>query len=249
MKTSWLSALTLASAVAIPSMVLAQYAPPPYAPPTPPPQAYAPVPGEPPVPPHVEGAAIPVDGGGYCFADAHPVDTRAAAGPPWHEVRGRHVHFYPPFDLRLFAFRDGEWREIPLDDAREQGGLGTGAAVGDFDLDGRLELLIAHGESALQPLTLYRSQPNDNRYLRVLPRTAEGAPARGAIVTVRAGDRVWKRVIDAGSGYLCQMEPVAHFGLGTLDRVDEIEITFPTGRTMRFEHHDVNCLVELRDEA
>jgi len=150
---------------------------------------------------------------------------------------------------RLFAFRDGEWREIPLDDAREQGGLGTGAAVGDFDLDGRLELLIAHGESALQPLTLYRSQPNDNRYLRVLPRTAEGAPARGAIVTVRAGERVWKRVIDAGSGYLCQMEPVAHFGLGTLDRVDEIEITFPTGRTMRFEHHDVNCLVELRDEA
>ncbi|HEX6985870.1 MAG TPA: CRTAC1 family protein [Planctomycetaceae bacterium] len=150
---------------------------------------------------------------------------------------------------RLFAFREGRWREVPLADAREQGGLGTGAAVGDFDQDGRLELLVAHGETSKQPLTFYRPLPNENRFLRVLPRTAEGAPARGSIVTVTAGDRVWKRVVDAGSGYLCQMEPVAHFGLGTLDRVDRIAVSFPTGRTVSFDHSDVNCLVELRDEG
>lgn len=149
---------------------------------------------------------------------------------------------------RLFAFRDGLWREISAGDAVERIGLGTGAAVGDFDHDGRLELLIAHGEAALQPLTYYNANETENHFLRILPRTVEGAPARGAIVTVRAGNRTWKRVIDAGSGYLCQMEPVAHFGLGDLDRVDRIEVAFPTGRTIAFDHSDVNCLVELQDE-
>src|SRR5262249_25549098 len=42
---------------------------------------------------------------------------------------------------RLFGYRNGEWIQIDLDDALEPGGLGTGAAVGDFDGDGRLELL------------------------------------------------------------------------------------------------------------
>jgi hypothetical protein len=30
-----------------------------------------------------------------------------AAGGPWDETQGAHSHTYPPFDLRLFAFRDG----------------------------------------------------------------------------------------------------------------------------------------------
>ena len=49
---------------------------------------------------------------------------------------------------RLFARRDGRWLPVDIGDALEPYGLGTGAAVGDFDGDGRLELLIAHGESA-----------------------------------------------------------------------------------------------------
>lgn len=63
------------------------------------------------VPPHVESNPIPAaDAGGYCFAGPHPVDTRSAPGPapaPWDEQQGQHLHPYPPFDLRLFSYRDG----------------------------------------------------------------------------------------------------------------------------------------------
>lgn len=148
---------------------------------------------------------------------------------------------------QLFGLRDGIWKKLPLGDAEEPGGLGTGAVFGDFDHDGRLELMIAHGELAPQPLSYYVTEPNENHFLRVLPRTTSGAPARGAIVTVRAGQRVWRRAVDAGSGYLCQMEPVAHFGLGLCDRVDEIAIQFPSGRTITFAHEQVDCLVEAAD--
>ena len=148
---------------------------------------------------------------------------------------------------RLFGWRDEQWRSLPIGPAEEPGGLGTGAAVGDFDRDGRLELLISHGELAPGPLSFYQTAPNENHFIRILPRADTDAPARGAIVTVRAGDRIWRRAIDAGSGYLCQMEPVAHFGLGTCDRIDEIAVQFPNGRTIAFPHHEVDCLVDLQD--
>jgi hypothetical protein len=115
---------------------------------------------------------------------------------------------------RLFAYRNHLWMQVNMGDAAEPSGLGTGAAVADVDGDGRLELLIAHGEAAAQPLTYYHATPNANAWLRVYVLTKHGAPARGAVVRLLWPDHPQVRVIDAGSGYLCQMEPIAHFGLG-----------------------------------
>lgn len=141
---------------------------------------------------------------------------------------------------RLFRLVDGVPQEIAIGDANEPGGLGTGAAVGDFDGDGQLELLISHGESGIQPLTLYKVADNDNNYLRVQPVTASGAPARGAIVRLFTAEGQQVRVIDAGSGYLCQMEPVAHFGLGELGAVERVEVQWPDGTTATINTPDVN---------
>ncbi len=129
---------------------------------------------------------------------------------------------------RLFAFRGGRWVEMPPGPALEPDYMGTGAAVGDLDGDGVLELMLAHGETVAQPLTLYHV-PTDHHWIRVQPLTRFGAPARGAIVRLFAGGREQVRVIDAGSGYLCQMEPVAHFGLGAVRDVERIEVQWPGG--------------------
>ncbi|MEL6307501.1 MAG: CRTAC1 family protein [Chloroflexota bacterium] len=132
---------------------------------------------------------------------------------------------------RLFGFRQGAWVQMDAGDAIEPEGFGTGAAVADLDGDGRLELLVAHGEQVRQPLSLFQTRANDNHWLRVLPKTQYGAPARGAIVRISANGRTQQRVIDAGSGYLCQMEPVAHFGLGTANTVDEMTVRWLDGKT------------------
>ena len=59
---------------------------------------------------------------------------------------------------KLFKILDnGEFKEINIGNASETNGLGTGAAVADIDGDGILELLISHGESGYQPLTLYKA--------------------------------------------------------------------------------------------
>ncbi|XP_023375611.1 cartilage acidic protein 1 [Pteropus vampyrus] len=121
--------------------------------------------------------------------------------------------------------------ELNPGDALEPEGRGTGGVVTDFDGDGMLDLILSHGESMAQPLSVFRgNQGFSNNWLRVVPRTRFGAFARGAKVvlyTKKSGAHL--RIIDGGSGYLCEMEPVAHFGLGK-DEASSVEVTWPDGK-------------------
>jgi hypothetical protein len=146
---------------------------------------------------------------------------------------------------RLFGWRQGRWTALNLGDALEPIGWGTGAAVGDFDGDGCLELVIAHGESVAQPLSLYRATSNSNNWLRVLPLTPQGAPARGCVVVLAADGRTQVRAIDAGSGYLCQMEPVAHFGLGSVEVVDWVEVRWLDGKAFRITAPAIKQMLQV----
>ncbi|XP_064519122.1 cartilage acidic protein 1 isoform X2 [Pseudopipra pipra] len=123
--------------------------------------------------------------------------------------------------------------ELNPGDALEPDGRGTGGAVTDFDGDGMLDLILSHGESMAQPISIFKgTQGRSNNWLRVIPRTRFGAFARGAKVvlfTRRSGAHL--RIIDGGSGYLCEMEPVAHFGLGH-DEASSLEVTWPDGRVV-----------------
>ena len=61
----------------------------------------------PPIPPFAEGPAVPAAGGGFCFEGPHPVDSNVEPGVTWDSRPGRHIHPYPPFDLRLFNLESG----------------------------------------------------------------------------------------------------------------------------------------------
>ncbi|ELK35674.1 Cartilage acidic protein 1 [Myotis davidii] len=144
--------------------------------------------------------------------------------------------------------------ELNPGDALEPEGRGTGGVVTDFDGDGMLDLILSHGESMAQPLSVFRgNQGFNNNWLRVVPRTRFGAFARGAKVvlyTKQSGAHL--RIIDGGSGYLCEMEPVAHFGLGK-DEASSVEVTWPDGKvaSRNVASGEMNSVLEIpypRDE-
>ena len=151
---------------------------------------------------------------------------------------------------KLFKILDnGVLKQIPLDVGLEPDGYGTGAAVADIDNDGVLELLVSHGESKDQPLSLYKAKVNpDHQYLRIKPLNKYGAPARGATVTLISDLRKHSKTIDAGSGYLCQMEPVAHYGIRKKEKNIRIQIKWTNGKTKTILVKNLNQTITLRQK-
>ena len=149
---------------------------------------------------------------------------------------------------KLFKILDsGKLEEILLKEALETNGLGTGAAVADIDGDGVLELLISHGESGAQPLSLYKAKVlEDSSYLRIKAINYFGAPARGATVTLNTNMRNHSKTIDAGSGYLCQMEPVAHYGIRKNEVIESITIKWTNGNENKYTIKDLNKVYEFK---
>jgi len=151
---------------------------------------------------------------------------------------------------KLFRIKEkGNFEEIILEEGLEHDGYGTGAAVADIDDDGILELLVSRGESKEQPLTLYKAKVDkQSKYLRIKPINKFGAPARGATVTLLTNQRMHSKTIDAGSGYLCQMEPVAHYGIRKNEKNFKVEVKWTNSTTKLIEIKSLNQTVTVKQE-
>ena len=151
---------------------------------------------------------------------------------------------------KLFKIREnGFFEEIKIQNAYESNGLGTGAAVADIDEDGILELLVSHGESGMQPLTMYKADiKKDFDYIRIKPLNKFGAPARGATVILNSNQRNHAKTIDAGSGYLCQMEPVAHYGIRKNEKNISVEIVWTDGSSQSLKINELNKTIDVKQK-
>ena len=112
---------------------------------------------------------------------------------------------------------------------------GRGAAWGDYDNDGFLDLFVTNGEDGTDfisgPQFLYHNGGNGNHWLEVrLIGTTSNRQALGAKVTITTGSRIQYRERNGADGhYLSQGAAPLHFGLGQAGTVDQITIKWPSG--------------------
>ncbi|HLW67554.1 MAG TPA: CRTAC1 family protein [Gemmataceae bacterium] len=129
----------------------------------------------------------------------------------------------------------GRFRDLSPDNPAfcETRRLGRGLCGGDIFGNGRVDLLASYAHG---PARLYRNvAPQAGHWLLVRAILPEWKrDAYGATVTITAGARQWLRHIQPGSSYLCSNDPRAHFGLGSIDKLDSIRVNWPDGSVEEF---------------
>lgn len=147
-----------------------------------------------------------------------------------------------PFRMRNQLFRNtgaGRFRETSAEagDAFQQPGIGRGAAFGDLDNDGDVDVVVTNnGGAALLLLNQARQDVSANHWLQIgVRQTAANRFGFGAWVGVERQGKatLWRRVRTDGS-YLSASDARLHFGLGTSPTVDAIVVQWPDGERERW---------------
>ncbi len=120
-----------------------------------------------------------------------------------------------------------------------------GAAFGDIDNDGDLDVLIMNMGEA--PSLLRNGLPAGNGHwvqLR-LEGTRSNRSAIGATVTLEAGGRTQTKPVLSQSSYISQSDLRLHFGLGQAVKIDRLTVTWPNGEAEEFRGAKIDSILKL----
>ncbi len=122
----------------------------------------------------------------------------------------------------------GSFKEISAEAGVDNDLDGRGIGVGDFDNDGRLDFYQTNAD---QPGLFYHSvtEKPGNWVELSLTGTKSNRDAIGARVIIKAGGLRMMREVNGGNGYSSQSTKRLHFGLGSAQKIDSVEIHWPSG--------------------
>ncbi|GAA4933823.1 VCBS repeat-containing protein [Algibacter agarivorans] len=152
-----------------------------------------------------------------------------------------------PIENRVFK-NNGD---LTFDNLSENWGLNLkgfshGCAYADFDNDGDLDLVVNNMD---QIASLYKNQSNvkDKRYLRLkFTGTSNNTFGLGTKVKIFHNGTMQHQELTLTRGYQSSVEPIMHFGVGNIQKIDSMAIAWPDGKKELLKDVNTNQTLNIQ---
>lgn len=172
------------------------------------------------------------------LANGHPDDMV--------EMQSSRVKYKEP--LMLFENAGGKFKNVSAQSGEvfKLDFPARGASFGDFDNDGDLDILIINNGEA--PLLVRNEGGNRNNWLGIqLVATKSNPMAVGAVLTWTAGGVKRSRLKTSGGSYLASHDPREILGIGKADKLDSLEIKWPSGKVDKLTNPPINQYIKITE--
>ena len=179
----------------------------------------------------------------FDFDNDGNLDLMLANGNPDDTIQEHFKDVFYEEPLLLFRNRGGDFQHLFENVSKiagpvfEQPFAARGMAIGDFDNDGAVDVLVAVNNGA--PVLLRNTAASGNHWVGVhLIGRKSNCDAVGGQVTYQAGDLKRHRLRVGGGSYLSSHDPRLVLGIGTRTQLDWIEVKWPrpSGLVERFSN-------------
>lgn len=157
----------------------------------------------------------------------------------------------PEIKIPNFIYKnngDYTFTDVTKDWGLNFGTFSNGAAYGDLDKDGDIDLVISNINDNALLLENKTSELNADKahYIRLkLLGATKNRAAIGAVVEIYANGKTQKQSLLSGRGYLSKPESILHFGLGNRIMTDSLRITWPGGLVQKLGKVKADTLIEI----
>lgn len=154
------------------------------------------------------------------------------------------LELLPSVPLANFMFKNNgnfNFSKVSADWGLDQKSFSNGAAYADFDNDGDLDIVVNNISSEA---FVYKNNSEKN-YLRITLKSKEHKTVFGTRIIVSYGDK--QQVFESTNvrGIYSTSESIAHFGMGNIDKADEIIINWPNNTTTSLTNVVVNQNIDV----
>lgn len=170
------------------------------------------------------------------LANGHPDDMV--------EMQVSKVKYREP--LLLFENVNGQYKDVSAQSGAvfKKDFPARGLSIGDMDNDGDLDILIINNGDA--PVLLRNEGGNRNNWLGLqLIATKSNPEAVGTVITWTAGGVQRSRLKTSGGSYLSSHDPREILGLGQAQKLDSLEIKWPSGKVDKLTSLPVNKYIRI----
>jgi enediyne biosynthesis protein E4 len=164
------------------------------------------------------------------------------------KVNGKLQHEYGEEDQLFENDGTGNFSDVSVrhGDYFKKEYVGRGACFGDYDNDGDDDIYIVNLNS--NGILIRNDGGNRNNWLLLdLEGTQSNRDGIGARIMLTAAGKNQYQYRESASGYLSQNDPRIHFGLGKSEKVDRIEIKWPSGKIQVLENIPVNQILKVKE--